>query len=389
MLGKRGRVPIAEIFAVPVLLVCYLNVIGYLYSAKLLYANVMAIHTGFLFGFLAFAIVFTAPEPVLASTLVSPSAGGILSRRILFAVLLLVPTFGLVRLRAQALGWVSLEYGTALFVLLVVTVFTILTLHTASVLNEVDRKRQETESALLRSEKLAAAGRMAASVAHEINNPLEAMGNLLFLLRTPGLPEKARNGYLETAEQELNRVAAIARRTLAFYRETAKPTEVDLCSVIDSALGIYSKSLSQHDISVRKSYCEDARVLAAEGELHQIVANLISNAVDASPPQNARLDIMIRSAGHFVFLEIADNGQGIESTNLARIFEPFFSTKQEYGTGLGLWITRELVARNRGTITVSSACGEQNHGTTFTIMFPALSEKQEFSRRVAVEQAGA
>ncbi len=388
-LRGRGRPPLAEILAVPVFLVCYLNVIGYLYSTRLLYANVMAIQTGLLFGFLAAAILFAAPEPALVSIMVSPYAGGILSRRILFAVFLLVPTFGLVRIRAQTEGYISFEYGTALFVLLVVTVFTVLTLHTASVLNELDRKRQETESALLRSEKLAAAGRMAASVAHEINNPLEAVGNLLFLLNTSGLPEQARKEYLDTAQQELNRVAAIARRTLGFYRDTSKPTPLDLCGVIDGSLEIYSKALTQRGITVRRSYCEEAHVLAAEGEIRQIVANLISNAIDASPRQNGRLDIMIRSTGRFLFLEIADNGQGIESGNLARIFEPFFSTKQEYGTGLGLWITRELVARNRGTITVSSSREEQNHGTTFSVMFPALAQKEEPRPRVAVEQAGA
>jgi signal transduction histidine kinase len=203
------------------------------------------------------------------------------------------------------------------------------------------------------------------------------------------LPEQARKNYLQTAEQELNRMATIARRTLGFYRESSVPGNVDLSSVIDSTLEIYGKSLQEREITVRKSYGQGFQVLAAEGEIRQILANLFSNAIDAAPPQNGRLDILIHSAGRHIYIEIADNGPGIESGNLARIFEPFFSTKREYGTGLGLWITRELVARNRGTITVSSSREDQNHGTTFTIMFPALSQKEPALAHAAAEQSGA
>lgn len=227
------------------------------------------------------------------------------------------------------------------------------------------------QEALRRSEKLAVTGRLAASIAHEINNPLEAVTNLLYLIRLSRDPGKTEK-YLHDAEQELARVAEIAKQTLRFYREPNHPVETDVDSVVRSVLVLYNSRLTDANIMVElESEPDTAMVLASPGELRQVVANIVGNAIDAMR-RGGRLRIRVSTctSSQCVRLTIADTGSGIPTSLLPAIFEPFVTTKGETGTGLGLWVTGEIVRRNDWKIRVRSRCGMARSGTAFSITIP-------------------
>jgi signal transduction histidine kinase len=230
------------------------------------------------------------------------------------------------------------------------------------------------QEALLRSEKLAVTGRLAASIAHEINNPLEAVTNLLFLLRNEPSPDKQKK-YLAQAEQELARVAEITKQTLRFYREPSQPTATRITTVVDSVLMLFGPRLVASSITVeRKDGSASAAVLSTPGELRQVIANLVGNAIDAMRT-GGYLRIRVSERCGFVRLTIADTGMGIPSDVLPKIFEPFVTTKGETGTGLGLWVTAEIMKRNGWKIRVRSNGDPGRSGTTFSILIPALSHQ--------------
>jgi signal transduction histidine kinase len=225
------------------------------------------------------------------------------------------------------------------------------------------------QEALRRSEKLAVTGRLAASIAHEINNPLEAVTNLLYLIRVS--PDSAQaSKYLAEAEQELARVAEIAKQTLRFYREPNHPVETEIGAVLHSVLVLYNSRLAAAEIAVEvESPGSGATVLASPGELRQVIANLIGNAVDAMR-HGGRLRIRITTTSRGLRLTIGDTGSGIPPALLPAIFEPFVTTKGETGTGLGLWVTGEIIRRNGWTIRVRSRSAVPQSGTTFSITMP-------------------
>jgi signal transduction histidine kinase len=366
---RSHRRSLSEYFSVPVLLVSYLSLIAYLYGATKLYSHVMAVHTAVLFGIMGIALLAAPPRPAIADTLLSPFTGAVASRKMIIAVIILLPAFGAMQLWAEEGKLVTLRFGVALSVIAFVVVFTALAVWTASSLNEADRKKAEIETALLRSGQIAAAGRMAASIAHEINNPLEAITNIIYLLKNDGIPQDFRKKYLDTAESELIRVAAIARRTLGFYRDETKPTQFDLCALIDGVLEIYRNKLEGY-VTVRRLYTVNAQIIAKGGEIRQVISNLIANAIDSMHGEAGRLDVTVAVSGKVVTVEIADNGCGIAEQHLQKIFDPFFTTKKDVGTGLGLWVSRELVARNNGIIAVNSSTASDNRGTMFKLTFP-------------------
>jgi signal transduction histidine kinase len=227
------------------------------------------------------------------------------------------------------------------------------------------------QEALLRSEKLAVTGRLAASIAHEINNPLEAVTNLLFLMRSD-LSRDQRDKYLAQAEQELARVAEITKQTLRFYREPSLPTATRIISVLDSVLLLFGQRLVGAGIQVqREERAPSATVLSTPGELRQVIANLVGNAIDAMRT-GGRLRIRISQHDQLIRLTIADTGVGIPRNVLPTIFEPFVTTKGETGTGLGLWVTAEILQRNRWRVRVRSCSTPGHSGTIFSIVIPAL-----------------
>lgn len=231
--------------------------------------------------------------------------------------------------------------------------------------------RKQAEEALIRSEKLASAGRLAATIAHEINNPLEAVTNLLYLARTN--PDKAAE-FLSLADVELQRITHIARQTLGFYRESGAPHTVDVEKVVRNVVELYDKRIEAKNIFLDLRLREGLSVLASSGELRQIVSNLMANALDALPP-SGRLSVRAcrcrdpRTGVYGARLTVADNAGGIPAELRPRIFDAFFTTKSDVGTGLGLWVTRNLVEKHGGRLRMRSSTSAAGHGTVFTVFF--------------------
>lgn len=236
--------------------------------------------------------------------------------------------------------------------------------------------RLRSEEALRRSEKLAAAGRLAASIAHEINNPLESVTNLLYLIRQhPSLhPELV--SYAELAQQELTRVGEITQQTLRFYRQSSSALDVRLVEVIRSVLVLHQGRLQASRIEVVRKLDDSVVLFAFTGELRQLLANLVGNAIDAMP-KGGRLFIRLRNGRREgvrgIWVTVADTGIGMSEPVRRRIFEPFFTTKLATGTGLGLWVSEEILQKHRATTQVRSR--EASYpggicGTVFRMFFP-------------------
>jgi PAS domain S-box-containing protein len=235
-------------------------------------------------------------------------------------------------------------------------------------------ERKAIEEALRRSEKLAAAGRIAGALAHEINNPLSAVTNILYILQKSETDE-TRQHYVDLASSELARVANIVRRTLSFYREAAHPVPVKMSEVLDHVLEVYDRQIKEKNLRITRKYKFDSEIEGYPGELRQIFGNLIANAVEVLPEgQELRLtvcsgnDLVTGKPG--VRVTVADRGPGIAKKNMGRLFEPFFTTKGEKGTGLGLWVTRGIVQRQGGTIRVRSNNSPDGSWTIFSVFVP-------------------
>jgi len=231
-------------------------------------------------------------------------------------------------------------------------------------------ERKLAESALVRSEKLAAIGRLASTIAHEINNPLEAVTNLLYLARQDPHLNPATEEHLAVAERELARVSAIARLALGFIRTSAQRRDLEVVAAIEDVLSLFRHRFEMKNVDIHRQYEPGVIVNIAPQELRQIVTNLVSNALDASRQPNARIGIRISSEEGRAVLLVEDNGSGIAAAHLPRIFEPFFTTKDDTGTGIGLWVTRELVEKNGGTISVASGDLPGGNRTSFRVEFP-------------------
>lgn len=235
--------------------------------------------------------------------------------------------------------------------------------HTAS------EARFQAQEASRRAERLGAAGKIAASIAHEINNPLEAVTNLLYLVEH-GNVGKTELEYLQTAQSELRRIAEITTHTLKFYKQQSAPTTTELPELFDSALVVFAKRLQQSGISVEKHWDPEApKVLCRAGEIRQVLANLIGNAIDAMPSGGSLL-LAVRGRGQGAEIEVSDTGQGISEEAQKRIFEPFFTTKGVSGTGLGLSICAEIMERHGGTLRFSSSTESGHSGTRFQLYLP-------------------
>lgn len=225
-------------------------------------------------------------------------------------------------------------------------------------------RQAQTEAALRQTEKLAVAGRLAATIAHEINNPLEAVTNLLYLLRSH--VSDVGTEYLRTAESELERISTITKQTLAFHRGSGKAEAVNLVAVVEEVLKLLAVKTAQRRITVVKDFTQ-VQVQGIPGELRQLFLNLIDNAISAAPV-GGFVRIAIVDQGNSAQVSITDNGSGIARENVEKLFQPFFTTKN-VGTGLGLWVAQGIAAKFGGNITVESQTEGPLHGATFYVTF--------------------
>ncbi len=240
---------------------------------------------------------------------------------------------------------------------------------------------RRSEQILLQSEKLNAVGRLASSIAHEINNPLEAVTNLIYLAQSAAVNPETRH-YLATAEIELRRVSAIANQTLRFHRQSTNPTPVLAAGLIDATLPLYQSRISNAHVKVERRDRARRPVTCLDGEIRQVLSNLIANAVDALSGTERRLLIRSRDSTDWrtgrigVTLTIADTGSGMSRDTISHVFEPFFTTKGNKGTGLGLWISLEIIDRHRGSLKVKSRQAAHGSGTVFTVFLPCETTTQ-------------
>ncbi len=231
--------------------------------------------------------------------------------------------------------------------------------------------RKRIEQSLLQAEKIAATGRMAATIAHEINNPLEAVMNLLYLLR-PLVEDAEGLSYLTGVESELARVAHIAKQTLGYYKEHATASSVALSDIVEHALTIYAPRCAAAGIAVKKSLASSTKLVLRRGETMQVISNLMANSIYAMP-NGGVLTVSVQDSSNpadGVVLTIRDNGVGIEEQNLARVFDAFFTTRSTVGTGIGLFVAKQFVEGHGGRIEVESDTSAANHGTTIRVIFP-------------------
>ena len=250
-----------------------------------------------------------------------------------------------------------------------------------------ERKRmEEQEERLRRTEKMAAAGQLAASLAHEINNPLLAVTNALYLLNHhPGVASEA-SSLVKTAESELARVSRIVKQSLSYYRDGAVAREMDLSAMVEESLQVFSNRFQREGVHLKKRISPGMCMVGFLDEVRQVVDNLLLNAVEAMS-NGGCLAISVRPSRNWkereqegVRLTLADTGCGIPKEHLAKIFEPFFTTKAEKGTGLGLWVVRGIVAKHDGRITIRSSATAGKCGTVVSILWPSNSHAAGKSR---------
>jgi len=242
--------------------------------------------------------------------------------------------------------------------------------------------QRKAESALLQSEKLAVVGRLASSIAHEINNPLEAVTNLLYLAQNSNDLAEIKE-FLAITERELRRVSAIANQTLRFHKQASSPQAVTAASLFDSVLSIYQGRTINTGVQIDRRDRTTTSIRCFDGEIRQVISNLFCNALEAVTPGAGRILLRSREATHWctgergLVFTIADTGVGMDPETIDRIFKPFFTTKSVTGTGLGLWVSKEIVDRHHGFLRVRTSQDPHHHGSVFTLFLPFKAVTRE------------
>jgi signal transduction histidine kinase len=247
-----------------------------------------------------------------------------------------------------------------------------------------DERMLRLETALRRSEKLAMAGRLAASVMHEINNPSQAIGDLVYLIaKDADRPDLVR-ARAALIEEQLVRIQYIARQTLSFFRDTPRTQTKDLVPLVDTALRYHAGLLDEKRIKLRKEMPDRLLGSVYPGDFLQLVSNLIRNAAEVLPA-GGTLCVRLKAHGGNARLTVADNGRGISPAIQARLFEAFQSDKADAGTGLGLWICKTIVEKHGGRIGWRSSTKPANQGTTFSLILPLAGPDghESYTERVA------
>ena len=232
---------------------------------------------------------------------------------------------------------------------------------------------KKAQRALIESEKMAATARMAATIAHEINNPLESVTNLAYLLATDTSLNEAAHKYAEMLLAEVSRASDIARQTLSFYRDNSTPGTVPVAELVRNMLEVHAPRLAKRNVNVVVSLDDEAKVWGLSSEVRQVLINLLLNATDAVP-ENGELRVRVRTGRKKVHILVCDNGSGIPKQNHRRIFDPFFTTKSSKGNGLGLWVSKGIVEKHHGTIRLRSRTEGVRRGTIFQVLLPLYLE---------------
>jgi signal transduction histidine kinase len=364
----KKKIP-SDYFAAGIATVCYFAIIGFIYKATVLYGRVTSTWTVALFVVLAIALWCSSRDLDFARFMSSDLPGGIVARRVVLSILVLMPLLGWVEVQARRAGVVDRELGISCLVVAATTIFTFLVLRTARQVDEIDRRRSKAEAGLIQTEKLAATGRMAATIAHEINNPLGAVTNLLYVVRNIEMDAATRDSYLSMAEDEIRHLSMISKQTLGFYRESSAPTTVDCVELIQQVVALYRSRCANKGIELRLDVDKEAIAWCVSGELRQVLVNLVSNAFDACPNSKGLVRLSASRNDDVIRLCVSDNGHGVKDEDRVRIFEPFFTTKENVGTGLGLWVSKDLMEKNSGSIELIS--GDLPFQTTFRLTLPA------------------
>jgi PAS domain S-box-containing protein len=244
-------------------------------------------------------------------------------------------------------------------------------------------QEKQMEEKLRMTEKLAATGRLAATISHEINNPLESVTNLLYLAqKDPSASPKLQN-YLKMADEELDRVAHLAKQTLGFYRDTASPTKFNAAATIEEVVAMYLRRAEGRNVAVETKLDPEIEAFGFAGEFRQVLSNLIANALDAMSETGGRLIVRTHTSHIWkdgvarLWVTVADTGMGIPPEHREKLFEAFFTTKPHFGTGLGLWLSRGIIKKHRGSILFKSATAAGRSGTVISVLWPLTVESYE------------
>ncbi len=380
-LKRRQSLPL-DLAAAGVWVIGYLAIVGYVYGLRPFYGYIMALPTALTMPIAASAMLAASPHSWLRASFYADDAGGIVLRRMAPLVMIVFPLLGWMRLHSLRMSWIPVEFGQAVFVLASVVIFFVSVLLISTKLSRVDAERKQVHAALIRSEKLAATGRLAATVAHEINNPLAAALNTIYLARTSDNSRDARD-FLDIAERELKRVSVLTRQSLGFYRSQGKAEVVPVKPLGTEVIDLFAGMAAGKGVYLDFRCDDRVSVLADAGELRQVLSNLITNAIDATD-RGGHVHMEARaSRDEQVEIAVSDDGRGIPADVADRIFEPFFTTKEKVGTGLGLFVVWDLVNKNRGRIAVHSRTDGPGHGSKFVVTLPAAEPERE-GRSVAV-----
>jgi len=249
-------------------------------------------------------------------------------------------------------------------------------------INALEDELKHARDGLMENQKLMTIGRLTGSITHEINNPLESVTNLLYLLKTqPDLSKNSEN-YLSLAERELERVTHIIRQTLNFYRESSKTVWMKPAELLEDVLLLYAPKLRERQIEIVREFNSDAKLLIFPGEIRQVFSNLVTNAIDASVP-GGKVILRIRHARKWsdegisgIRIVVADSGCGINAETRENLGRLFYTTKGQRGTGLGLWVTQAILKRYGGEIQLYSSTREGRHGTVFSVFMPTNMRPQ-------------
>lgn len=355
--------------------------VGYLYEAQPLFGvwalNSMAVQTAITLWLLQIGCFAARPNREPLASLFSPELGVVERLELLVSTWSVQLLIGLAISAGYRRGWFEATFALAMFAVMVVALQTVLIWKSSYTLTRLARNKQKMEEVLRRNEKLAVAGRLAATISHEINNPLEAISNLLYLIQTSTDIEDSEK-YARIASEELRRVAHITTQTLSFYRENNLPKVCAVAPIVQSAVQLLRGRMSSLGVEIEEEYQDSVgEIECTAGEMRQVLVNLISNAIEATP-RSGKIVLRVRNSRLWgqpevqraVRIWVADSGAGMTEEVKRHIFEPFYTTKEKTGNGLGLWVAADLVQQHGGWMRMRSRDEGWLQGTTFLLVLP-------------------